>query len=191
MEAAGCIIQKVNCRNGGGPGISCDDAVVAEYGKGTAGDTSAGKIDKLTCGSQQIDIICKDLCNSTRPIAFSNAFTNTQCKSDEKITETPLPSATPFACTGLTQSPIATPKIGDKLTFTCAGDGTFFEFRYNLNNGAYKSLANKTNTTAELTISACGTYEVQCHTCKMVPATNGTAQGDGKFCDPKWTGALQ
>lgn len=120
---------------------------------------------------------------------------NCGCDKEEKTTTTtvnpsPSPSPSPvMACTGLTQAPAA-PKVGDKVTFTCAGTvtpssaGTLtYKFRYSINSGATTSLTNKTPTTAELTIAACGEYKVECQTC-------ATISGALK-CDPSWTGATQ
>lgn len=104
---------------------------------------------------------------------------------------TPTVTVTPtLMCTGLTHTPTTTPVVGDKLTFTCAGSSTpagavnlTYKFRYNLNNGAYVSMTNKTATTSELTIASCGTYKVQCQACGTI---NGVLT-----CDPTWTTATQ
>lgn len=112
-------------------------------------------------------------------------------------TPTTVTSSTPptaenpvMACTGITSVPVTTPApaVGGKLTFTCAGtvtpatSGTLsYKFRYSINSGSYVSMTNKTTTTAELTIAACGTYKVQCQACATL---NGVLT-----CDPTWTGA--
>lgn len=120
------------------------------------------------------------------------SYTST-CGCEEK---TPPPSAPPsipptMSCTGITRTPTtASPAVGTKLTFTCAGvvtpasAGTLtYKFRYSLNSGAYTALANKTATTAELTLAACGSYSVQCQACTVL---NGVPT-----CNPIWTGAAQ
>lgn len=105
----------------------------------------------------------------------------------------PSPSSTTanLVCNSLTRTPATeSPAIGDKLTFTCAGSITpagiatlNYKFRYSINSGAMVALANKTPTTAELTIASCGSYKVECQTC-------ATRAGVTK-CDPIWTGATQ
>jgi hypothetical protein len=109
------------------------------------------------------------------------------------ILPSPSPSPSPvvpvLACTGLTNTPAA-PVIGQTVTFTCAGTITptgaatlSYKFKYSLNDGADQLLANKTNTTAELPITACGTYSVQCKVCATIAGV--------LKCDPTWTGAIQ
>ncbi len=96
-----------------------------------------------------------------------------------------------MACISITKAPTGgAAAIGDKLTFTCAGSvtppsaGTLsYKFRYSINNGAVTELVNKTPTTAELTIAACGTYKVECQACATL---NGVLT-----CKPTWTGATQ
>ena len=116
-----------------------------------------------------------------------------QCGCD-KPEETPNPS-TPtvttnpiLMCSNLTRTPTTTPVIGDKVTFTCVGASVpagsvnlSYKFRYSLNSGAYLNLTNKTATTSELTIAACGTYSVECQACGTI---NGVLT-----CDPTWAGA--
>lgn len=102
------------------------------------------------------------------------------------VPASPNPSPSPtMACTGLTQTPATQPVIGSKLTFTCAGSVTpsnastlSYNFRYAINNGAWVNLTNKTTATAELTISACGTYKVECRACATF--------GGLIKCDPFW-----
>lgn len=98
------------------------------------------------------------------------------------------PSAPTMTCTGLTRIPNTTPKLGDKLTFTCAGTvtpstaGTLsYKFRYSINDGAMIALTNKTTTTAELVIDACGSYSVECQACATISGV--------KKCSPVWVGA--
>ncbi len=109
-------------------------------------------------------------------------------------TPSPSPSPSPspvMACTGLTKAPTTAPKIGDKITFTCTGTSTYtggaaalkYKYRYNINDGAWTNLTTKTNGKSELTIAACGSYEVQCRACVTSGAT--------EICDPTWTGATQ
>ncbi len=102
------------------------------------------------------------------------------------VPASPNPSPSPtMACTGLTQTPATQPVIGSKLTFTCAGvvtpsnAGTLsYNFRYAINNGSWVNLTNKTTTTAEMTISSCGTYKVECRACATI--------GGLIKCDPFW-----
>ncbi len=102
------------------------------------------------------------------------------------VRPSPSPSPSPtMACTGLTQTPATQPVVGSKLTFTCAGSVTpsnastlSYNFRYAINNGAWVNLTNKTTATAELTISACGTYKVECRACATF--------GGLIKCDPFW-----
>jgi hypothetical protein len=103
------------------------------------------------------------------------------------ITENTSPT---MACTGITRTPTTVPAIGDKLTFTCAGTITpstagalSYKFRYSINNGAATALTNKTATTAELSIAACGTYKVECQACATISGV--------LTCSPTWTGATQ
>lgn len=88
-----------------------------------------------------------------------------------------------MACTGITRTPTTDAVIGGVYTFTCAGSVTpasagtvAYEYRYNLNGGAWTTMTN-----AKLTISACGTYSVQCRACATIAGT--------KQCAPTWTGA--
>lgn len=108
-------------------------------------------------------------------------------------TSTPsTPPTTPtMSCKGLASTPdvgTTVPAIGDKVVFTCSGEvvpstaGTLsFKFRYNINSGAYSALVNKTATTTELLIDACGSYSVECQACATLGGT--------LTCDPIWTGA--
>lgn len=101
----------------------------------------------------------------------------------------PTPDEALLACTGITKNVVA-PVIGGKVTFTCSGTvtpataGTLsYKFRYSINSGAVLPLTNKTATTAELTIAACGSYSVQCQACATL--------GGVLKCNPTWTGATQ
>lgn len=133
------------------------------------------------CGTIQVDTPGK---------GFTSTTMRCGCGGSEP-SEPPTTTTTPtMACTGLTRSPNTTPKIGDTLTFTCAGSvtpstaGTLsYKFRYKIGTGAVTPLTNKTATTAELTIAACGTYTVECQACATL---NGVLK-----CDPTWTGATQ
>ncbi len=199
LAGAGCIIQNVKCAGGGQSGVACEDNVVAEV----ADPNKAVTIDDPSaCGSQQVDVICKTLCGNTQPLSFASRISGKNCSGTggtaktTTITENPSPSPSPsplaptMACTGLTHTPTAVPEIGDKLTFTCAGTvtppsaGTLsYKFRYSINSGAVAALTNKTTTTAELNIAACGSYKVECQACATL---NGVLT-----CDPLWTGATQ
>ncbi len=104
------------------------------------------------------------------------------CRDDDE------PPEIGMKCIGITRAPNTETKLGDKLTFTCAGRVTgipgatlSYKFRYQLNSGNWATLANKTTTTAELAVAACGTYKVQCQAC--VKVLNNTR------CDPTWQGA--
>lgn len=114
------------------------------------------------------------------------------CGGDTTTTPSTPPTAPTMACTGITSVPATTtaPAVGTKLTFTCAGTvtpadaGTLsYKFRYSINGGATTALTNKTATTAELTIAACGTYSVQCQACATLSGV--------LTCNPTWTGATQ
>jgi len=139
-----------------------------------------------TCGCKQ-DTPTHKACNLTTKVCETvNGAGADTCTTDANcVTTTPT-----LACTGLTQTPATTPVIGDKVTFTCAGSITpagaaslSYKFRYSLNDGADQLLANKTATTAELTINACGTYSVQCKVCATIAGV--------LTCNPTWTGAVQ
>lgn len=135
------------------------------------------------CGTVQVDT----------PTGHTSYSSTCGCDKPEATPtpSTPTVTVTPtLMCTGLTHTPTTTPVVGDKLTFTCAGSSTpagavnlTYKFRYNLNNGAYVSMTNKTATTSELTIASCGTYKVQCQACGTI---NGVLT-----CDPTWTTATQ
>ncbi|GAB4026224.1 MAG: hypothetical protein Fur0011_1080 [Candidatus Microgenomates bacterium] len=136
------------------------------------------------CGTIQVD----------RPDGHTSYRSTCGCEQEEKEIPSPSPSASvstaSLMCSNLTRTPTAVPEIGDKLTFTCAGASTpagavnlTYKFRYNLNNGAYVAMTNKTATTSELTIASCGTYKVQCQACGTI---NGVLT-----CDPTWTAATQ
>lgn len=124
--------------------------------------------------------------------------TTFQCKTvdgagaDTCTTDTQCAPVPVLACTGITSAPTVTtpPAIGGKVTFTCAGTltpptaGTLsYKFRYSINAGTALPLANKTATTAELTIATCGSYSVQCQACATL--------GGVLKCNPTWTGATQ
>jgi hypothetical protein len=148
---------------------------------------------KSTCGCNEETITenpSHKVCNTTtyQCETVSGAGADT-CTTDAQCAVT----APKMACDGLTSAPsvlTTTPKIGDKVLFTCAGTvtppsaGTLsYKFRYSINSGAVAAMTNKTATTAELSISACGTYKVECQACATL---NGVLT-----CDPIWTGATQ
>lgn len=146
-----------------------------------------------SCGSEQIDVVC----HGTN-VGFRSRVTDVKCGSPSKpptVIPSPSPSPSPstttaMSCTGISKN-VATPEIGDKVTFTCAGSTTpaslgsslAYNFRYNINSGNWQTLANKTSTTAELSVDACGTYAVQCRACLTTAGTT--------TCDPVWQGATQ
>ncbi len=132
------------------------------------------------CGTIQVD-------TSTGHQSYSST-----CGCDQEVAAAPSapPAAPVLACTGLTQTPVATPTIGQTVTFTCAGTITpaaaatlSYKFRYSLDNGTDQLLTNTTATTAQLAITACGTYSVQCKVCATIAGV--------LTCDPTWTGAVQ
>ena len=142
-----------------------------------------------SCGSEQIDVKCHG-----DNVAFRTKAQTTPCgqvtPSIPPTVPSPSPSPSPtytMSCTSLTKN-IAIPVIGSKITFTCAGvvtptsAGTLsYRFRYSVNSGTVTELANKTTTTAELTIAACGTYSVECQACATLAGV--------LTCDPVWQGA--
>lgn len=116
------------------------------------------------------------------------------CGCDKTEGTTPNPSTPTITtnptlmCDSITRAPNTTVSLGDTLTFTCVGSSSpagsvnlSYKFRYSVNSGAYTVLANKTATTAEMTVAACGSYKVQCQACGTI---NGTL-----VCDPVWSGA--
>lgn len=142
-----------------------------------------GRLECKTKGADGVDKWCLIEANSP------------DCGGAKSPTEKTVdnPTTPTMSCTGLTSVPALTPTapvIGTKLTFTCAGAvvpasaGTLsYKFRYSINSGALTALTNKTATTAEMTIAACGTYSVECQACATL---NGVLK-----CDPTWTGATQ
>lgn len=132
------------------------------------------------CGTVQVD-------TGTGHTSYSSTC---GCDKTPKESNPPTITTNPtMACTGLTQAPAA-PKVGDKVTFTCTGTitpstaGTLsYKFRYSINSAATVAMANKTATTAELSIAACGEYKVECQTCATIAGV--------LTCDPVWTGATQ
>ncbi len=135
------------------------------------------------CGVVQID-------TGTGHVSYKSS-----CGCEKEPTPKPSPVPSPSAsvtpklmCDSITRTPTTTPKIGDKLTFTCAGSSVpagsialNYKFRYAIDNGTWNTMTNKTTTTSELTINACGTYKIECQAC-------GTISGS-VVCDPAWTGA--
>lgn len=150
-------------------------------------DTGTGHTSyQSTCGCQQNNPETHKSCNTTTKVCETVDGPGADtCATDANcVTAAPV-----LACTGLTNTPAA-PVIGQTVTFTCAGTITptgaatlSYKFKYSLNDGADQLLANKTNTTAELAITACGTYSVQCKVCATIAGV--------LKCDPTWTGAIQ
>lgn len=181
-----------HCKNGGNfTGAGTESYICSPGTDLTSGCTELnGK--KFTgtlgcfCGTVQVDT----------PNGHTSYSSTCGCEEEEETT-TSNPSPSPSApvavslmCTGLTRTPTTTPAVGDKVTFTCVGASTpvgavslTYKFRYSLNNGAYVAMTNKTATTSELTIAACGSYKVQCQTCGTI---NGVLT-----CDPNWVAATQ
>lgn len=183
-----CYIKKYTCKTAV-DGYSCTPNTPGFISQSETIQAGTNVKFSNKCGTvEQIDVTCGIA------YAVSRTKTNPPC---DTTTTTPPPSTPPGAptmsCTGLTSVPALTPTapvIGTKLTFTCAGvvtpatAGTLsYKFRYSINTGAITALANKTPTTAELTIAACGTYSVECQACATL---NGVLK-----CDPIWTGATQ
>lgn len=148
-----------------------------------------------SCGAEQIDVVCNGASIDFRSKVNSVACTNPSRPPTVITSPSPSPSPSPstttaMSCTGISKN-VATPEIGDKVTFTCAGSTTpaslgislAYNFRYNINSGNWQTLANKTSTTAELSVDACGTYAVQCRACLTTAGTT--------TCDPVWQGATQ
>lgn len=134
---------------------------------------------KCFCGTIQVD----------GPTGFTSTTMKCGCDKESTTPTTVQTTTSSMSCTGITRAPTTEPAIGDKLTFTCSGSVTpatavlSYKFRYSVNGGVYSSLTNKTATTAELSVAACGTYSVQCQVCATL---------DGVLtCDPTWTGATQ
>jgi hypothetical protein len=190
----GAYICKVGVKGYTGSGACTDNNGVAFTGSlgcfcGTVQvDTGTGHQSySSTCGcDQNVNESSHNVCNTTTKACeqVSGAGTDTCTTDADCLTTTPT-----MACTGLAQAPAA-PAIGDKVTFTCSGTitpanaGTLsYKFRYSVGTGAVTALANKTATTAELTIAACGDYKVECQTCATI---SGVLK-----CDPTWIGATQ
>lgn len=199
-DANGCSILGANYNTSGNSQscyvlrYSCPD-INKDYSKGCMenkeGPAKSFTFNK-TCGVQQIDVVCP---NSVDNFVSRKNTTSCGLASSNPSAPPSAPPSTPpntpvIACTGLTQTPATTPVIGNTVTFTCAGTitpataGTLsYKFRYSIDGGADQLLTNKTTTTAELTISACGTYSVQCKACATISGV--------LTCDPIWTGAVQ
>ena len=205
---ATCVNDAGGSGGGGAGGSNCDYKCTNNGCQCNSGDcqVSHWKCDRITnlgggcqdgtpkigtsasfsasCGSEQIDVVCNG-----KNIDFRSRTNTTACGSTPK----PSPSGTleySMSCTGLTKNVVA-PIVGSKITFTCAGKTVpaagatllKYNFRYSLDSGTWKNLTNKTNSTAELTIAACGSYSVQCRAC--------VTYGGKTQCDPIWQGATQ
>jgi hypothetical protein len=208
----GCYAKNGNCIS---MKYKCDKQIT---GRSCTDNEKPGTTFDNTCGKvEQIDIMCSNngtmqyvesrtringACDATA--ANENPTTHKACNLTTKVCETVtgpgtdtcttdancVTAAPVLACTGLTQTPVATPTIGQTVTFTCAGTITpaaaatlSYKFRYSLDNGADQLLTNTTATTAQLAITACGTYSVQCKVCATIAGV--------LTCDPTWTGAVQ
>lgn len=179
-----CQVVRYTC-NSTVSGNSCTDQSSA-YVKNSMTTSNSLKFTGACGKVEQIDVSCGGYKTSRTSI-------NPPC---EKAEDTPNPSPSPsvpvvapkLMCDGLTRTPTTTPVIGDKLTFTCTGSSVpagsvslTYKFRSAIDGGVWSSMTNKTATTAEMMINACGTYKVQCQAC-------GTISG-AVVCDPAWTGA--
>ncbi len=182
-----CYDQQGSFTTQGTESYICKEGVVGEGGVVYSGGQCGAKNGKkfagnlgCFCGTVQVD-------TSTGHTSYSSTC---GCDKESSTTTTTVQTtASSMACTGITRAPTTEPVIGDKLTFTCSGTVSpatatlSYKFRYSVNNGIYSALTNKTATTAELSVAACGTYSVQCQVCATL---------DGVLtCDPTWTGATQ
>ncbi len=102
--------------------------------------------------------------------------------------DTPPNTPATLMCSSIAKD-VVSPKIGDKVVFTCAGavtptDATAltYEFRYRRNAGEWFDLT-ATGTKTEFTIALAGDYDVQCKTCGTID--------NASVCDPTWVGASQ
>lgn len=176
----GCSVEKVFCNAGGQSGVACNENIVSK-------GNSATVDNDLACGSQQLDVICKQ-CGS-KPVAFANKLTGVSCKTEKVTNDAVAPTLT---CTDLSHAPAGVPAIGANLLFTCTGASKpvgaialTYNYRYQINAGAWTAMAVNTANPPKgmLTIAACGEYKVQCRACGTI---NGT-----KVCSPVWAGATQ
>jgi len=166
-----CQIYHWKCDRIDNLGVGCQDGT-PKVGQSATFNAS--------CGSEQIDVMCHG-----DSVAFRTKVQTTACGKNPGASTT---AAYSMSCTSLTKN-VASPIVGSKITFTCAGATVpaagasllKYDFRYNIDSGSWTTLANKTSTTAELTVAACGTYSVQCRACVTY---QGTTQ-----CDPIWQGA--
>ena len=179
-----CKVVRYSCS-----GTANNESCVDTSTNYIAGSMTSGNSINFTnqCGTvQQIDVMC-----GPTGYKMSRTRINPPCETGENPPPSAPPGTPTMACTGLTRSPnTASPAIGETLTFTCAGTvtpstaGTLsYKFRYKIGSGALTPLTNKTTTTAELTLAACGTYTVECQACTTL---NGVLT-----CDPQWIGATQ
>lgn len=149
----------------------------------------------LVCENPNARKECKSIGPDGTPVWCLLETNSSWCKGsgggEDTTTTTTKTVAPTMSCNILTSTPdvkTTNPAIGNTITFTCAGSvvpasaGTLsYKFRYSINSGTVTTLTNKTATTAELTIAACGSYSVECQACATL---NGTLT-----CDPIWTGA--
>ncbi|MBP9702096.1 hypothetical protein KBD69_00265 [Candidatus Woesebacteria bacterium] len=176
------------CQNGGNFSAVSSEAFICPPGVSGPCTALNGKPFKgnlgCFCGTVQVDT----------PNGHTSYSSTCGCNKPEETpnpTPTPTPSVPVFStlmCSNLTRTPTTTPVIGDKVTFTCVGASVpagsvnlSYKFRYSLNSGSYINLTNKTATTSELSIAACGNYSVECQACGTI---NGVLT-----CDPNWAGA--
>jgi hypothetical protein len=115
------------------------------------------------CGILQIDY------PDNENLCFVSTKIPCPSKSPEPSDE---PVVNPLSCTGLQSTAGTAPKIGNKVVFTCSGQGdglSKYEFQYKIDDGAYVPLAASTtdkSKSVELTISQAGVYKAQCRVCK-------------------------
>lgn len=82
---------------------------------------------------------------------------------------TSTPTTPPLVCLQLTKD-VASPVLGSSVRFTCGqvSQATSYQFRYKVGTGQEQTLGTSTsssNVSQPLTISAGGTYKVQCRPC--------------------------
>lgn len=164
---ARCYVVKYTCN--GQSGGSCSEA-------GTNGSNSES-FDNLCNATQQIDVAC-----GTTTVAFkTKVFPPCDDTNDSETAS--------LSCSTLTKD-IASPEIGDEVTFTCAGTVggtnpptiTTSAFRYRVDGGNWEYLtdaAGAAGTTASMTVDQAGDYDVQCRVCGEI--------NNASVCDPDWT----
>jgi hypothetical protein len=164
---AACVIMHYTCQGSTTGNNSC-----LQNGQQSTGSNFTGK-----CGTvEQIDVACGSYVESRTRI-------NGKCAEASSSTTNPT-----FKCDSIAKDK-ATPKIGDSLTFTCAGSSTpansvalTYQFRISKDGGAWSALTATANK-ATYKVTEKGSYDVQCKACGKVTATAAST------CDPNWSTA--